>query len=315
MGPFASGVTFAHRTAFIAVSASLMAVGGAAGFAQAASTLDQDIAFSTGSASWIYAAQSGGQSFTAGRSGPFSSVELILNSGGSATADLTVELTNASSDLPTGSALATATIASGDVPTSAGTVTVNFSSPAAVTAGEQYAILVTTTANGSGGHYYKWNYDSSATYSGGSGLDDRGSGGAWQTVSHEFSLRTYVTVASGSSSGSSRAVPATVDVNLGLSAEDGSVTSSWTAPTVVGTWKQLPESTNVVGAGDNLGKVFLGVATTEDFPVQIAQRQVDNGWGVYEIYSDDGRLSSVFIPAGGWAHVTAQPRLFPVWGD
>jgi hypothetical protein len=85
-------------------------------------------------------------------------------------------------------------------------------------------------------------------------------------------------------------------VNLGLSAEDGSVTSSWTAPTVVGTWKQLPESTNVVGAGDNLGKVFPGVATTEDFPVEIAQRQVDNGLGAYEIYSDYGRLSSVFIP-------------------
>ncbi|MEK9956875.1 MAG: hypothetical protein VW780_08925, partial [Actinomycetota bacterium] len=109
--------------------------------------------------------------------------------------------------------------------------------------------------------------------------------------------------------------PATVDVNLGLSADDGSVTSSWSAPTVVGTWKQLPESTNVVGAGDNLGKVFLGIATTEDFPVEIAQRQIDNGWGAYEIYSDDGRLSSVFIPAGGWAHVTAQPRLFPVWSD
>lgn len=286
------------------------------GVVHAASTLDQDIAFSTDSYSWIYSAQSGGQSFTAGKSGPLSSVAIVLSNAGSA-ADLTVELTDASSDLPTGSALATATISSGDVPSlpSSGTVTATFSSPATVTAGEQYAILVTTSATGSGGDHYEWNYDSSATYSGGSGLDDRGSGGAWQTVSHEFSLRTYVTVASGSSSGSSRAVPATVDVNLGLSAEDGSVTSSWTAPTVVGTWKQLPESTNVVGAGDNLGKVFLGIATTEDFPVEIAQRQIDNGWGAYEIYSDDGRLSSVFIPAGGWAHVTAQPRLFPVWSD
>jgi hypothetical protein len=286
------------------------------GVVHAASTLDQDIAFSTDSASWIYSAQSGGQSFTAGKSGPLSSVAIVLSNAGSA-ADLTVELTNASSDLPTGSALATATISSGDVPSwpSSGTVTATFSSPATVTAGEQYAILVTTSATGSGGDHYEWNYDSSATYSGGSGLDDRGSGGAWQTVSHEFSLRTYVTVASGSSSGSSRAAPATVDVNLGLSADDGSVTSSWSAPTVVGTWKQLPESTNVVGAGDNLGKVFLGIATTEDFPVEIAQRQIDNGWGAYEIYSDDGRLSSVFIPAGGWAHVTAQPRLFPVWSD
>ncbi|NDG96061.1 MAG: hypothetical protein EBY42_09670, partial [Actinobacteria bacterium] len=132
------------------------------GVVHAASTLDQDIAFSTSSMSWIYSAQSGGQSFTAGKSGPLSSVDIILSNAGS-TDDLTVELTNAASDLPTGSALATATISSGDVPSwpSTGTVTATFSSPATVTAGEQYAILVTTTATGSGGDHYEWSYDSS----------------------------------------------------------------------------------------------------------------------------------------------------------
>ena len=312
MGPFASGVTFAHRTAFIAVSASLMAVGGAAGFAQAASTLDQEIEWSTSDCNTeVYSAVGLGQSFTAGLSGPLVSVQLLLiDAGAGSKSGLAVELRSAISNLPTGAALATATIPDSDVSSSAGdVVTVSFSSPATVTAGQQYSILLTTSeANNN----YKWCGNYPSTYSDGSGLDDQG---GWRTVSSGFSLRTYVDVPAVTSVGSSSGVPATVYVNLGLSAEDGSVTSSWTAPTVVGTWKQLPESTNVVGAGDNLGKVFLGVATTEDFPVQIAQRQVDNGWGVYEIYSDDGRLSSVFIPAGGWAHVTAQPRLFPVWGD
>ena len=281
------------------------------GVAHAASTLDQEIEWSTSDCNTeVYSSVGLGQSFTAGLSGPLVSVQLLLiDAGVGPKVGLTVQLSSASSDLPTGAALATAIIPDSDVSSSAGdVVTVIFSSPATVTAGQQYSILLTTTETYNN---YKWCGNYPSTYSDGSGLDDQG---GWRAVSSGFSLRTYVDVPAVSSVGSSSAVPASVDVNLGLSAEDGSVTSSWAASTVVGTWKQLPESTNVVGAGDNLGKAFLGVATSENFPVEIAQRQVDNGWGAYEIYSDDGRLSSVFIPAGGWAHVTAQPRLFPVWG-
>ena len=280
--------------------------------AHAASTLDQEIEWSTSDCNTeVYSSVGLGQSFTAGLSGPLVSVQLLLiDAGVGSKVGLVVQLSSASSNLPTGAALATAIIPDSDVSSSAGdVVTVSFSSPATVTAGQQYSILLTTIeANNN----YKWCGNYPSTYSEGSGLDDQG---GWRTVSSGFSLRTYVDVPSVPSVGSSSAVPASVDVNLGLSAEDGSVTSSWAASTAVGTWKQLPESSNVVGAGDNLGKVFLGVATSEDFPVEIAQRQVDNGWGAYEIYSDDGRLSSVFIPAGGRAHVTAQPRLFPMWGE
>ena len=70
-----------------------------------------------------------------------------------------------------------------------------------------------------------------------------------------------------------------------------------------------------MGVGENAGKTFLGVATSEDFPVAIAQRQVDNGWGAYEIYDADGRLASVFIPAGKWLHLTAVPRLHAIWSQ
>jgi len=71
----------------------------------------------------------------------------------------------------------------------------------------------------------------------------------------------------------------------------------------------------VSGTGDNAGKEFLGVATSADFPVDIAQRQIDNGWGVYKIDGDDGSLKSVFIPADYSMHITAAPRVFAIWSN
>jgi YVTN family beta-propeller protein len=113
--------------------------------------------------------------------------------------------------------------------------------------------------------------------------------------------------------GSARAVPQVVSVDLDLEAAE--LPASWSSSATLGSWKQLPASVDVVGVGENAGKTFLGVATREDFPVAIAQRQVDNGWGVYEIYDADGRLESVFIPAGKSLHVTAAPRLHAIWSQ
>ena len=62
-------------------------------------------------------------------------------------------------------------------------------------------------------------------------------------------------------------------------------------------------------------RAFLGVATREDFPVAIAQRQVDNAWGAYEIHDADGRLESVCIPAGKSLPLTAAPRLHGIWSQ
>lgn len=95
---------------------------------------------------------------------------------------------------------------------------------------------------------------------------------------------------------------------------DESSLVGWEKTVPVNTWQALPESGDVVGVGENEGKVFLGVATTPNFPVDIAQRQVDNGWGAYEMHGDDGKVESVFIPAGGWMFVWTQPRLYAVWG-
>ena len=108
-------------------------------------------------------------------------------------------------------------------------------------------------------------------------------------------------------------MPQVVSVDLDLEAAE--LPTSWSQSATIGSWYQLPASVDVVGVGENAGKTFLGVATSENFPVAIAQRQVDNGWGVYEIYDADGRLESVFIPAGKSLHLTAAPRLHAIWSQ
>jgi len=107
--------------------------------------------------------------------------------------------------------------------------------------------------------------------------------------------------------------PATVDVTLDQITSE--VLRTWASTATLGSWKQLPESNEITGVDENAGKTFLGAATTPDFPVDIAQRQVDNGWGAYEIFNEDGDLTSVFIPAGGWMAINGPTRLYAIWGD
>ena len=128
---------------------------------------------------------------------------------------------------------------------------------------------------------------------------------------NDYSSASYLAAATSSGGGS--AAPQVVSVDLDLEAAE--LPASWSPSATLGSWYQLPASADVVGVGENAGKNFLGVATSEDFPVAIAQRQVDNGWGVYEIYDADGRLASVFIPAGKSLHLTAVPRLHAIWSQ
>jgi len=86
----------------------------------------------------------------------------------------------------------------------------------------------------------------------------------------------------------------------------------------LGAWVRLPSaaecstaSNERVGAGTQL----LGWATTPDFPTDIAQRQVDNGWGAHEIADENGSLQAVFIPAGGWTQASSDTTMFPIWGQ
>ena len=109
------------------------------------------------------------------------------------------------------------------------------------------------------------------------------------------------------------AAPATVDITLDQVTSE--VLRTWASTATVGSWKQLPESSAIVGVDENAGKTFLGAATTSNFPVDIAQRQVDNGWGPYETLNEDGDLTSVFIPAGKWMNINGPTRLYAIWSD
>jgi len=83
-----------------------------------------------------------------------------------------------------------------------------------------------------------------------------------------------------------------------------------------GLWVQLPAAEQcslAVDARSGSSPELLGWATQPDFPVDIAQRQVDNGWGAYELFDNSGDLTEVFVPAGGWTRASADTSLFPIW--
>ena len=173
---------------------------------------------------------------------------------------------------------------------SSGSITLEFRpTGSAGTSGEEYTI---TIGGGSGGG------DGGGGDGGGGGDQSSGSSGsAGSTSSFPYITLQVLDEADGSWA---RALEA------GLVA--------WEKTVPVNTWQRPPNSADVVGAVEDEGKVFLGVATAPDFPVDIAQRQVDNGWGAYDMHDDQGNLESVFIPAGGSMFVWTQPRLYAVWG-
>ena len=77
----------------------------------------------------------------------------------------------------------------------------------------------------------------------------------------------------------------------------------------------LPGASDCTAPETRSGAILLGWATTPNFPVDIAKRQVDNGWGAYETFDDTGHITSVFIPAGGATFLSSQGSLYPIWGD
>lgn len=80
-----------------------------------------------------------------------------------------------------------------------------------------------------------------------------------------------------------------------------------------GSWVQVP-SDNQCSATNNSGEQLLGWATYIGFPVEIARRQVSNGWGAYEVFNPDGGLRGVFIPRGGFTDLTNSVTMYPVLG-
>jgi hypothetical protein len=82
-----------------------------------------------------------------------------------------------------------------------------------------------------------------------------------------------------------------------------------------GTWVSLPAAGECRSAAGPRVMLLLGWATTPTFPIEIAKRQVSNGWGAYEMIDARGRLSSVFIPAGGATLISGDNTLYAIWGN
>jgi len=116
---------------------------------------------------------------------------------------------------------------------------------------------------------------------------------------------------SGSQSGSSAP---TLDLTLDPTETDATCSVAGISG-ARGSWVTLEAASDCTPPPSTPDATLLGWATDPDFPVDIAQRQVNNGWGAYETYNDDGQLTGVFIPAGGAASLTNSNTLHAIWSD
>ncbi len=112
-------------------------------------------------------------------------------------------------------------------------------------------------------------------------------------------------------SGSGSAAAVSTTETLSMFEAEGVVCSSTSVSGQRGQWVVTPPA-NACQSVLFPGKEVLGWSTVEDFPRDIARRQVRNGWGTYELFTQDGRLTGVFIPAGGSTLLTGSTRLYPI---
>lgn len=269
---------------------------------------------------YVNDARDRGQTFVAGVSGTLKSVRLNGCDVNDDTESLTIALYPASGEAPnsipdvSGPPLAQQTFTGSPVsflpPSSACTgnqgadFTITFDTPATITAGTAYTftldaaqdpssvtgLLLASTAQGD---YPRGNRSTLAT------------GSSWgANPTRNLVFATFVDDGKDAEVGGE---PLTL--SLSSSCASGNPTGN------LGTWIQLPASKDCTPPVDGPDATLLGWSTSRDFPVAIAKRQVDNGWGAYETFNGDGQLTSVFIPAGGWALVSSPNNLFAIWSE
>ena len=126
---------------------------------------------------------------------------------------------------------------------------------------------------------------------------------------------TITVVAVPASAPASSSPGATQTFDLSITPTDGTTCSNTSPSGTSGTWITLPGTNDCTVPPTKSGATLLGWATTPNFAVDIAQRQVDNGWGAYEIFNADSQLTGVFIPAGGATFLSAAGKLYPIWSE
>jgi len=143
---------------------------------------------------------------------------------------------------------------------------------------------------------------------GGSGGSPIGGSGSTGSITITFVLDpSTLSSASSSSALVARSVALNLTLPTGMTCDFGSITAS------DGAWVRLPSASDCTNGDARSGSTLLGWATAKGFPVEIAQRQVEKGWGVYELTDDDGSITAVFIPAGGMTLLSNDTSLYPIW--
>ncbi len=157
--------------------------------------LDQQNTSLSASGSGVDTVNWGGQTFTAGLTGPLARADVnVFCSNCSGTfPNLTLSLRATSGNLPAGPDLATATLP-GTSSGAAGYLTGTFATPATVTAGTTYALVVRPVANPSAGSY-ALTFSSGSPYANGQSVSSTDSGGTWTGAAVDLGFRTYVKVA------------------------------------------------------------------------------------------------------------------------
>jgi len=275
-----------------------------------ADTLDIDYLTSQGGNNTISNAANA-QSFSPTISGQLTSVGLVLRRVLPSTPSgtrLTIAVEGADSKVPNGVRLATASVLDSLIPDGKGEVTVNFTTPTSVEAGNRYTLVLEAPA----GTNYQW-YFSNTLYAE-EAWAYKPSGSNWGSANTDFTqaFGVYITATQPSPVADAQtstpgAVQITLDAPAGADCIPGSVSG------VAGTWVALPTTSQCRAPNIPAEAKLLGWATEADFPIDIAQRQVDNGWGAYEIFNDDGQLTGVFVPAGGYTLFSNDTNLYPIY--
>lgn len=130
-------------------------------------------------------------------------------------------------------------------------------------------------------------------------------------ASSQRSPLSNVAIYDATPAGSPASTPTPVTLSLDISGS-GAACTSGAASGAVGQWLSLPAAADCTQPGKPDTRL-LGWSTSPTFPVAIAQRQIDQQWGAYELTDGVGAVIAVFIPAGGATFVTGSNTLYPVW--
>ena len=113
-------------------------------------------------------------------------------------------------------------------------------------------------------------------------------------------------------SGSATGTPVEVSLSLDLAASGASCAEGPAASGLIGTWLTLPTAGDCSSTTNPKAKL-LGWSTNANFPVELAQSQVNRGWGaIDEVF---GEVRMIFIPAGQATYVSGPGSLFPIWAN